>query len=105
MPGRAAAAAGRRAGIDVNVSNVTVASHDGGRDLQITRVARDGRARVASARRARRERKRLRDLERSRRGANRQQYELSKRRAAVMAGVGAALVGAGAVAARSNGSH
>jgi short-subunit dehydrogenase len=33
------------------------------------------------------------------------QYELSKRRAAVMAGVGAALVGAGAMAGRSNGSH
>ncbi len=33
------------------------------------------------------------------------QYELSKHRAAVMAGVGAALVGAGAAAARSNGSH
>jgi short-subunit dehydrogenase len=33
------------------------------------------------------------------------QYELAKRRAAVVAGVGAALVGAGAVAGRSNGSH
>jgi NAD(P)-dependent dehydrogenase (short-subunit alcohol dehydrogenase family) len=33
------------------------------------------------------------------------QYELSKRRAAVMAGAAAALVGAGAAAARSNGSH
>jgi short-subunit dehydrogenase len=33
------------------------------------------------------------------------QYELSKRRAALVAGVGAALVGAGAAAARSNGSH
>jgi short-subunit dehydrogenase len=33
------------------------------------------------------------------------QYELAKRRAAVVAGVGAALVGAGAAAARSNGSH
>jgi hypothetical protein len=33
------------------------------------------------------------------------QYELSKRRGVVMAGVGAALVGAGAAVARSNGSH
>jgi hypothetical protein len=33
------------------------------------------------------------------------QYELAKRRAAIVAGVGAALVGAGAAAARSNGSH
>jgi len=73
--------AGRNAGIDVNVANVTVASHQGGRDLQITRVARDGRARAASARRARRERRRQRDLERSRRAANRAQYELSKRQA------------------------
>jgi short-subunit dehydrogenase len=33
------------------------------------------------------------------------QYELAKHRGAVMAGVGAALVGAGVAAARSNGSH
>jgi hypothetical protein len=33
------------------------------------------------------------------------QYELSKRRGVVMAGVGAALVAAGAAVARSNGSH
>jgi short-subunit dehydrogenase len=33
------------------------------------------------------------------------QYELSKRRSAVMAGLGVALAGAGAAAARSNGSH
>src|SRR6185503_7924354 len=60
----------RRAGIDVNVSNVTVASHAEGRDLRITRIARDGRQRQRAHRRARQERHRQRALDRSRRAAN-----------------------------------
>lgn len=68
-----------RAGIDVNVSNVTVASFDGADDLTITRIDRDGRARQRSHRRAREERRRQRSLERSRRAMNAQQYQLSRR--------------------------
>ena len=69
-----------RAGIDVNVSNVTVASHDA--------AARDARDAASSAmrpqqqrdrRRARRERRRQREIDRSRRAMNRAQYQLSKR--------------------------
>ena len=71
--------AGRTAGIDVNVSNLTVASHDRGRDLRITRVARDAGERERGRRRARHDRRRLRQLERSRRAENPEQYELSRR--------------------------
>lgn len=70
---------GRRAGIDVNVSNITVASIYGADDLSITRIDRDARARQRSHRRAREERRRQRSLERSRRAMNTQQYQLSKR--------------------------
>ena len=73
---------GRRAGIDVNVSNVTVASHDAGRDLAITRVERVADAQRAERDRARRERRRQRSLDRSRRAANPAQYELSARQMA-----------------------
>jgi hypothetical protein len=79
---RAAAAkesAGRKAGIDVNVSNVTVASHEGGADLRITRVARDAGERDSARRRAAKKRRRERALERSRRAANPEQYHLSSR--------------------------
>ncbi len=71
--------AGRRAGIDVNVSNVTVASHAAGGDLQITRVMHDDSARRAMATRAQRQRRRDRHLDRSRRARNPDQYELSPR--------------------------
>jgi hypothetical protein len=70
---------GRRAGIDVNVSNLTVASIQNAADLTITRVERDGRTRQRSHRRARDERRRQRSLERSRRAMNTVQYQLSKR--------------------------
>ena len=73
---------GRRAGIDVNVSNVTVASHDAGRDLVITRVERAGDAQRAERERARKERRRQRSLDRSRRAANPEQYDLSARQVA-----------------------
>jgi len=77
----AIATTGRNAGIDVNVSNVTVASHEAGRDLRVTRIDRDDGQRQRSHRAARRERRRQRHLERSRRAANRHQYQLSKRQA------------------------
>lgn len=69
----------RRGGIDVNVSNITVASHEAGGDLKITRIERDATSRRGDARRARRERRRQRALDRSRRAANRDHYQLSKR--------------------------
>lgn len=72
-------AADRIAGIDVNVGNITVASHDEGGAVQITRVARDAPARQRQVRRARAERRRQRALDRSRRAMNRAQYQLSKR--------------------------
>ena len=69
----------RSAGIDVNVSNVTVASHDTGQDVRVTRIERDEPARQRDRSRAKRERRRQRQLDRSRRAANRAQYQLSKR--------------------------
>jgi hypothetical protein len=75
----AIATADRRAGIDVNVSNVTVASHADGADLQITRLAREPEQTARDHKRSHRERLRLRALERSRRAMNRAQYQLSKR--------------------------
>jgi transposase len=71
--------AGRRAGIDVNVSNVTVASHAEGEELKITRIGRDATQRMRDRSRAKRERRRQRALDRSRRAMNRDQYALSKR--------------------------
>jgi hypothetical protein len=71
----------RAAGIDVNVSNVTVASHDGGRDVRVTRIERDAPMKQRARRRARAERRRQRALDRSRRAMNRAQYQLSKRQA------------------------
>jgi hypothetical protein len=69
----------RSAGIDVNVSNFTIASHDTGGDVRLTRVERDEPAKAADRKRTKRERRRQRELERSRRAANRAQYQLSKR--------------------------
>ncbi len=73
---------GRSVGIDVNVSNVTVASHADSADLQITRVARDAGERERAEKRAKKERRRSRKLDRSRRAANREQYEPSAKQAA-----------------------
>ena len=72
-------AADRTAGIDVNVSNVTVASHDTTTQLRISRIERTGPRKERDRSRAKRERRRQRELERSRRAANRAQYQLSKR--------------------------
>lgn len=71
--------AARHAGIDVNVSNLTVASHADGKDLKITRIARDATQRRRDRSRAKRDRRRQRELDRSRRAMNRGQYQLSKR--------------------------
>lgn len=69
----------RAAGVDVNVSNITVASHASGDAVRITRIERDATQQRRDHRRARRERTRLRALDRSRRAMNRAQYQLSKR--------------------------
>jgi hypothetical protein len=69
----------RSAGIDVNVSNLTIASHDAGRDIRLTRVERDELWKESDRKRRKRERRRKRELERSRRAANRAQYQLSRR--------------------------
>jgi hypothetical protein len=69
----------RSAGIDVNVSNITVASHDTGDDVRLSRIARDGGASQRDRSRRRREQRRQRELERSKRATNRTQYQLSKR--------------------------
>jgi hypothetical protein len=77
----AIAAAERIAGIDVNVSNVTVASHAGGQAIRVTRVERDDAQQQRDRGRRKRERRRARVLDRSRRAMNRAQYELSRRQA------------------------
>ena len=69
----------RTAGVDVNVSNVTVASHDNGRAMAVTCIARDQTQQRRDRRRGRRERRRQRTLDRSRRAMNRAQYQLSRR--------------------------
>jgi hypothetical protein len=69
----------RSAGIDVNVSNLSIASHDTGRNVQLTRIERDEPRKASDRKRKKRERRRQRELERSRRAANRAQYQLSKR--------------------------
>jgi transposase len=75
----AIAAMDRVAGVDVNVSNITIASHEAGRAMRVTRVARDATQQQRDRGRARRERRRQRALDRSRRAMNRAQYQLSKR--------------------------
>lgn len=69
----------RSVGIDVNVSNVTIASHDNGRDVKLSRIERDGAQKRRDHKRRRRERIRQRALDRSRRALNRAKYQLSKR--------------------------
>jgi hypothetical protein len=71
----------RVAGVDVNVSNVTVASHERGGTIAVTRIARDATQQQRDRSRRRRERRRQRALDRSRRAMNRAQYQLSRRQA------------------------
>ena len=75
----AVAEADRVAGVDVNVSNLTIASQVAGGELRLTRIERDAATRDRDSGRRRRERRRQRALDRSRRAANREQYQLSKR--------------------------
>jgi len=75
----AVAEADRLAGIDVNVSNLTIVSQVAGGDLRLTRIERDLATKDRDRGRRRRERRRQRALERSRRAANQEQYRLSKR--------------------------
>ena len=72
-------AADRIAGIDVNVSNITVASHASHAAVRVTRVERDATQKQRDRSRARRERRRKRELDRSRRAMNQAQYQLSRR--------------------------
>ncbi len=72
-------AADRVAGIDVNVSNVTVASHEAGTAMRLDRIERDRPRRQRAHRRERAARRRKRALDRSRRAMNQAQYRLSKR--------------------------
>lgn len=69
----------RIAGVDINVSNITLASHDNGHAIRVTRIARDTTQQQRDRSRARRERRRCRVLDRSRRALNRAQYQLSRR--------------------------
>jgi hypothetical protein len=71
----------RTAGVDVNVSNISVASHERGGDVRVTRIERTSTQTRRGHRRARAERIRLRALDRSRRAMNRAQYQLSRRQA------------------------
>ena len=75
---RQAAPTDRRGGVDVNVSNVTIASHHDGDHLKIDRVARDAGQRQATTREAKKTRDRQKALDRSRRASNPDQYQPSK---------------------------
>ena len=79
---RQAAPQDRCGGIDVNVSNVTIASHTNSQDLRISRVERDAGQRAAETARREKERNRQKALDRSRRASNPAQYRLSKRQQA-----------------------
>jgi hypothetical protein len=71
----------RSVGVDVNVSNITIASHDRGGSVRLTRIERDATQKQRDRGRARRDRRRQRALDRSRRAMNREQYQLSRRQA------------------------
>ncbi len=71
--------ADRAVGIDVNVSNLSIASHQTGRDLKLSRIVRDEPQQARDRSRARRARRRQREMDRSRRALNRQHYQLSRR--------------------------
>lgn len=75
----AAATGGRRAGGDVNVSNVTVASHDNGTDLRVTTVERSADEKAREHTRRVKQRRRQKALDRSRRNSNADQYHPSGR--------------------------
>jgi hypothetical protein len=68
----------RRGGVDVNVSNVTIASHAEGEHLIVDRAERDAGQKRTAARERKKTRDRQKALDRSRRAANPRQYQLSK---------------------------
>jgi len=73
----------RRVGVDVNVSNISIASIRSDNDeLRISRIERDAGDPEVVAKRAATKRHRERALDRSRRAANPEQYELSSRQCA-----------------------
>jgi hypothetical protein len=78
---RAEVPAGRRAGVDANVSNLSVASFFGGlaEQLAIEQITCDAVQQQAAARAAQRARNRQRALDRSRRNTNAEQYGPSAR--------------------------
>ncbi|SHU67290.1 Putative transposase DNA-binding domain [Mycobacteroides abscessus subsp. abscessus] len=78
---RAALPAGRRAGVDANVSNLAVASfpHDRPSELTVARIVCTPEQQRAAARAAKRARDRQRALDRSRRNTNTDQYGPSVR--------------------------
>lgn len=76
---RARVAVGRRAGGDVNVSNITIASHTDGGNLRITTVERTADQKEREQARRVKERHRQKALDRSRRNSNPDQYHLSAR--------------------------
>jgi hypothetical protein len=74
-----AATAGRRGGCDVNVSNVTIASHVDGADLRITTIQRTADEQEREQRRRAKQRRRHKALDRSRRNTNPDAYHPSAR--------------------------
>jgi hypothetical protein len=78
---RAEIPASRRAGVDVNVSNLALASFPGGHpeQLAIEQISCDAEQQHAAARAAKRARDRQRALDRSRRNTNADQYGPSQR--------------------------
>lgn len=78
----AVATAGRCAGGDVNVSNITIASHCDGRDLRVTTVERTADEKAREQARRVKERRRQKALDRSRRNTNPDQYHPSRRQEA-----------------------
>ncbi len=81
---RAAIPAGRRAGVDANVSNLALASFPGGHpeQLVVEQITCTGEQQKAAARVAQGARARARALDRSRRNTNADQYGPSARQAA-----------------------
>jgi putative transposase-like DNA-binding protein len=78
---RAQIPAGRRAGVDANVSNLALASFPGGHpeQLAVEQIICDAAQQQAAARSAKRARDRQRALDRSRRNTNAAQYGASQR--------------------------
>lgn len=79
MTKTAVATAGRCAGGDVNVSNITIASHHDGGGLTVTTVERTADQKAREQARRVKERRRQKALDRFRRNTNPDQYHPSAR--------------------------